>query len=192
MGEQVEQDLNKSSVQTPEKVDEKVRKKGKRSIEDKVGRQKYHEVVTKKILAQNERILDELRWLRHRLAALGESDIDVPLLEKYAVIDQVDLLIIAQVREAGDPGVFPKDAAAAVNKFGAFGLKYYDVSRRIVRMNKRLHLETGELLFEKRGHKWALTKFAFDVYGEFESEVKLGGSDSLLDGELKNAEELAV
>ncbi len=33
-------------------------------------------------------------------------------------------------------------------------------------MNRRLKLETGELLFEKRGHKWALTKFAFDVWEE--------------------------
>ena len=38
-------------------------------------------------------------------------------------------------------------------------------------MNKRLHLETGECLFEKRGHKWALTKFAFDVYGATDQEV---------------------
>ena len=38
-------------------------------------------------------------------------------------------------------------------------------------MNKRLHYETGELLFEKRGHKWALTKYAFDVYGASESEI---------------------
>ena len=40
------------------------------------------------------------------------------------------------------------------------------MSRRIVRMNKRLHFEVDELLFEKRGHRWALTRFAFDVWGE--------------------------
>jgi hypothetical protein len=38
-------------------------------------------------------------------------------------------------------------------------------------MNGRLKLETGELLFEKRGHKWALMRFAFDVYGESESDI---------------------
>jgi hypothetical protein len=38
-------------------------------------------------------------------------------------------------------------------------------------MNRRLKLETGELLFEKRGRRWALTRFAFDVYGETEAEV---------------------
>ncbi len=31
-------------------------------------------------------------------------------------------------------------------------------------MNKRLHFETGKCLFEKRGHSWALTMFAFESY----------------------------
>lgn len=43
---------------------------------------------------------------------------------------------------------------------------YYDVSRRILRMNKRLHFETGKYLFEKRWQGWALTRFAFDSYDE--------------------------
>lgn len=42
-------------------------------------------------------------------------------------------------------------------------------------MNKRLKLETGELLFEKRGHKCALTHFAFEVYGATDLDV---GSNS--------------
>ena len=41
---------------------------------------------------------------------------------------------------------------------------------------KRLDFETGEFLFEKRGHRWALTRFAFDVYGETEVEVARGNS----------------
>jgi hypothetical protein len=39
-------------------------------------------------------------------------------------------------------------------------------------LNKRLHFETGKVLFEKRGHRWALTKFAFDVYGAAENDVE--------------------
>lgn len=38
-------------------------------------------------------------------------------------------------------------------------------------MNERLKAETGHVLFEKVGHKWALTRFAFDVYGDTEAEV---------------------
>ena len=61
-------------------------------------------------------------------------------------------------------GVLPKVVAADVNQRGNFALRYYDVSRRILRMNKRLHFETGKCLFEKRGHAWALTRFAFGSY----------------------------
>lgn len=35
-------------------------------------------------------------------------------------------------------------------------------------MNRRLSEEVGECLFEKRGLKWALTSFAFEVWGEAE------------------------
>ncbi len=35
-------------------------------------------------------------------------------------------------------------------------------------MNKRLYFEAGELLFEKRGHKWVLTMFAFEVYDDID------------------------
>jgi hypothetical protein len=158
--EQIKQETGEIPVQMPVEVAQKPR--NKRSIEAKVGRQKYHEVVTKKIEEQNEQILLELRWIRHRLKVLGESDVDMPMLQRYAVCDQVDLDIMDRVYQAGDLGVFPKDIAAALPQFK---LKYYDVSRRIVRMNKRLKKEAGELLFEKRGHRWALTRFAFDVYG---------------------------
>ena len=106
--------------------------------------------------------------MRQHLAALGESDIDVPMLEKYAVKDQVDLEILQRIREVGVQGIFPKDVA---KDLAQYGLAYYNVSRWIVRMNKRLHFETGELLFEKRGHKWALTSYAFDVWGETENEI---------------------
>jgi hypothetical protein len=75
------------------------------------------------------------------------------------------LEILERVREAGPQGVFPKDVAKELCQYA---LKYYDISRRIIRMNKRLQFETGERLFEKRGHRWALTSFAFEVWGEME------------------------
>ena len=142
-----------------------------RSIEDKIGRQKYHEVLTKKVYAQNVQILDELRWIRHRLKALGEVDIDAFMLERYAIQNQVDLEILNNVITFGDAGVFPKDVAMA-DSLAKFQLKYYDFSRRIVRMNKRLRFEVGEVLFEKRGHKWAVSKFGFEVWGKSEKEVE--------------------
>jgi len=41
---------------------------------------------------------------------------------------------------------------------------------RILRMNKRLEHETRGKLFEKRGWYWALTGFAFEVWGETEKD----------------------
>ena len=168
--ERVEQSLGELPVQTSEKTVEKP--KMKRSQEEKVGRLKYHEVMTKKVYAQNERILGELRWVRHKLDRLGEADYSRGDVEGFAVQDEVDREIVQRLLEVGVVGVLPKDVAKTVNERGGYGLKYYEVSRRLVRLNKRLRFETGKVLFEKRGHRWALTRFAFDVYGSTEEDLE--------------------
>jgi hypothetical protein len=179
--EQDKQDLGEISVQTTEKDHEKP--KIKRSAEEKIGRLKYHEVLTKKIFAQNERLLGELRWIRRRLERIGEAEFSAGDVEGFAVLDEVDREVVQRIREAGVPGVLPKVVAADVNLRCKFALRYYDVSRRILRMNKRLHFETGKCLFEKRGHAWALTQFAFNSYEEPENEVSAVGSEEGLGNE---------
>ena len=164
MIEQDKQDLGEISVQTSDKDIEKPKKK--RTAEQKIGRQKWHEIKTNRVYTQNERILEQLRWIRRRLERIGEAEYSVGDVEGFAVLDEVDREIVQRIREAGVIGVLPKVAAADVNQRGNFALRYYDVSRRILRMNKRLHFETGKCLFEKRGHAWALTRFAFDSYDE--------------------------
>ena len=51
------------------------------------------------------------------------------------------------------------------------------MSHRIVTMNKRLRFEVGDCL--RSGHRWAVTKFGFEVWGkskkEFDEEVKEEG-----------------
>ncbi|MEO0249725.1 MAG: hypothetical protein ABIN58_09385, partial [candidate division WOR-3 bacterium] len=47
-----------------------------------------------------------------------------------------------------------------------FKVTRHQISRRILRMNKRLKKEFGEQVAEKRGWHWALTSFAVDVWGE--------------------------
>ena len=184
MIEQEKQDSEEKIVQTLEKDHEKPRKK--RTAEQKIGRQKVHEIKTNKVYSQNERILEQLRWIRIRLERIGEADYSVKDVEGFAVHDEVDREIVQRIREAGLPGVLPKFAAADVNLRGNFALKYYDVSRRILRMNKRLHHKTGKCLFEKRGHAWALTRFAFDSYDEpleLSSEVSLSTSSEVSEHE---------
>ncbi len=107
------------------------------------------------------------RVILNSLKNSGFLSFGVPLIQKWSCRDQVDVEIVAKVQEAGKVGMFPKDVAAALP---SYGLRYYDVSRRIVRMNKRLKAETGEALFEQRGYRWALSKFGFDAYGAVEGE----------------------
>ena len=154
MNEQVTQESSPETVQKPKKV---------RSLSDKVGRHKYNQQLLKQCLLGIEEIKGELRWVRHRFERVGEAEYEKSDVERWAVADEVDREIIQRVHEAGAPGVLPKDVAAAP-ALAKYGLQYYHVARRIVRMNKKLHFESGKLLFEKRGHRWALTAFGFDVY----------------------------
>lgn len=164
LSEQFKQESSEKVVQSLEKSVEKS-KKG-RSQEEKIGRLKYNQLLLKRVLEKIEKVEDTQRVILNGLKGAGYFRFSVPLLQRYACSDQVDVEIVDRICEAGAQGVFPKDVAENLQQYG---LEYYDVSRRIVRMNKRLQLETGELLFEKRGHKWALTKFAFDIYGETDS-----------------------
>lgn len=156
-------------------------KKG-RTLEEKMGRVKWNSVML-------NRISDEVKLLRKELEAEKKAHREAfkellalqrlilngfrgygllkytpSMLEKYACEDAVDLAIVDVVFRAGAPGILPK-AVALDADLKEYGLKHYHVSRRIVRMNKRLFKEMKECLFEKRGHRWALTSFAFEAYG---------------------------
>jgi hypothetical protein len=71
--------------------------------------------------------------------------------------------------EAGTPGLLPKDLAV---KLEEFKVTRHQVSRRILRMNKRLEKEFGESAVEKRGWHWALTGFIIESWGETERNFK--------------------
>ena len=156
MTEQNEQGLDGKIVQTAENV------KKKRSQADKIGKHKYELQRIDRILVEIGELRGEMRVIRNALENAEFLRFSAPQVQKWAFADKVDEAIFDLVKTSGSNGMFPKDVAAQLSEFD---LAYYDVSRRIVRMNKRLKLETGELLFEKRGHRWALTRFAFDVYG---------------------------
>ena len=172
MTEHIEQGFGGLPVQNSEKS------KKKRSQSDKFGINRWNQQLLKQTLECIEGIKTELRWVRHKLDRMGEADYSQSDIEHFAVLDAVDKEIIQRLLEVGVDGVLPKDVAAEVNKRGGYGLKYYEVSRRLVRLNKRLRFETGKVLFEKRGHRWALTRFAFDVYGATVEEVAQGIEES--------------
>jgi len=92
------------------------------------------------------------------------------LLQRFACADAVDFAILDRVFQAGAPCILPKDVASDAT-LRQYGLKHYQVSRRIVHMNRRLSKEMCKCLFEKVSLKWSLSSFAFEVWGEAEGNA---------------------
>jgi hypothetical protein len=93
----------------------------------------------------------------------GSFNFEQALIERIACEDEVEREILSLLFESGSPGLLPKEL---VSKLERFKIARHQVSRRIVRMNKRLEKEFGEHLVEKRGWHWALTSFAVEYWGE--------------------------
>lgn len=141
--------------------------KRSRSREEKIGRLKYNQFLLKRILSEIKEVRAIERVILNGLKGAGYFHFDAPMIQKLACVDQVDVEILDRVHMAGNSGIFPKDVAADLPEYH---MKHYHISRRIQRMNRRLEHETGEKLFEKRGHRWALTSFGFETWGEIEKD----------------------
>jgi hypothetical protein len=139
--------------------------KNKRSQSDKVGRLKYNQQLLKQTLAEVEEVKLMLRTIFAGLK--GSFNFEQSLIERVACEDEVDQEILQLLFEAGGPGLLPKELAAKLERFK---IQRFQVSRRILRMNKRLEKEFGEHAAEQRGWHWALTSFAVDVWGKTEKE----------------------
>ncbi len=88
-------------------------------------------------------------------------------IQEAACQDEVDREILQLLYEAGSTGLLPKDLAFRLKQFK---VSRHQISRRLVRMNKRLEKEYGERIAEKRGWHWALTSFIVEAWGETEEE----------------------
>jgi len=139
--------------------------KKKRCQSDKIGRLKYKRQLLKQTLVEVEEVKLMLRTIFAGLK--GSFNFDQSLIERIACEDDFDREILRLLFEAGSPGLLPKDLAIKLEKFK---VTRHQVSRRILRMNKRLEMEFGERVVEKRGWHWALTGFAFDTWGANEKD----------------------
>jgi hypothetical protein len=139
--------------------------KKKRSPSDKIGRLKYNQQLLKQTLAEVEEVKLMLRTI---FAGLKDSfNFDQSLIERVACEDEVDREILRLLFESGSPGLLPKNLAVKLDRFRVLR---HQVSRRILRMNKRIEKEFGEYVVEKRGWHWALTSFAADAWGATEKD----------------------
>jgi hypothetical protein len=107
--------------------------------------------------------IEEVKLMQRTIFA-GLKDLfhfEKPLIQKVACVDDVDREILEPLFEAG-AGLLPKDLAVRLRQFR---VRRHQISPRILRMNKHLEKELGERVAEKRGWYWALTSFAFEVWG---------------------------
>ncbi len=162
-------EVNSEPVQNTAISDEKTVKK-KRSQADKVGKLKYLLAKDKKL----DRDVAEIKLLlRVIFAGLKDSlHFEKSLIEEAACEDEVDKAILQLLFEAGASGLLPKDIAA---KLAEFKIARHQVTRRIVRMNKRLAKELDSVVIERRGWCWAMTSFGVDAYKASEKDLLADG-----------------
>lgn len=141
--------------------------KKRRTRAEKVGRRKYIIQLIKRLDRKIDKI--DLRT-RQMMAGLHEwMNFEANYIEEVVCRDQVDSVLIARLIQAGEGGISPSEI---VRDMPQYGLKRWDVTRRIQRMNKKLTKELDKKVAEKRGRKWAATSFAFKVWGLSKEEVK--------------------
>ncbi len=131
----------------------------RRSRAEKVGRLKYIIELLKRL----EREIGEID-VRTRILMAGLREwisFKPSYIQKVACEDEVDVEIITCLIQKGVGGLLPSAIAA---ELGEHGLKRWDVTRRIQRMNKKLMKELGQKIAEKRGHQWAATSFLIDIW----------------------------
>jgi len=147
-------EVNTEPVQTTRK---------RRLQEAKVGRVKY----TLQLVKGIQRDIEEIKLTQRTILSglKGLFHFEKPMIQKIACVDEVDMELLELLFEAGNAGMLPKDLAIGL---GRFRVRRHQVSRRILRMNRRLEEELGERVAEKRGWHWALTSFSYEVWGEIE------------------------
>jgi len=142
------------SVQGKPKKPAQKKRKRRRTRAEKVGRLKY--IIQR--LGRLEQKIDEIDLrTRTMMAGLREwMSFKPSYVQKVACQDGVDAEIVERLLQADDWGVLPSVIA---NDLSSYGLKRWDVTRRIQRMNKKLKRELGKLVAEKKGHRWASSNF---------------------------------
>ena len=126
----------------------------RRTQAEKVGRLKY---IIQRIGRLEQKIDGIDVRTRTMMAGLREwMSFKPDYIQRVACQDEVDAEIIERLVQADDGGVLPSAIARGLSKYG---LKRWDITRRIQRMNKKLRKELGKPVAEKRGHRWALSNF---------------------------------
>jgi len=108
----------------------------------------------------------------------GFFNFNQSLIQRIACKDEVDREILQQLFEAGSLGMLPKDLQLKLDRFK---VTRHQISRRILKMNKRMEKEFGEQVAEKRGWRWALTTFVIESWHNTEIDIETNSSETKID-----------
>jgi hypothetical protein len=142
--------------------------KKKRSQSEKVGHLKYIIQLENEQNSRLDRIECILRILEKGLGCFLKFE--QSYLQEVICRDEVDVAIVDVLLGAGSEGMLPKDIAA---RLAEYKVSRWHVSRRLVRMNKRLKKEIDQNVAEKNGWKWATTIFMNENWGVTRQEIEL-------------------
>jgi len=149
----------------------------KRTQAQKIGRHKYSLQLLDRLIKMEKNNQATLRYLCQGLRDF--LTFDKPYVQQIACEGEVDAAILDVLRQAGHDGVLPRDVA---NTLKQYRLKPWHVSRRLLRMNKRLTKQIDQTAAEKRGGKrqrWALTDFMYKAWGSTKEEI-ISGKENVL------------
>lgn len=131
-----------------------------------------------KTLRRIEDKLDDVRRTqRYEIKGLdlaGYLVFDRNYVHDTVCTNDVDTIILEELHNAGEDGILPRDIANTVNKlmhtrrFQPWHVRYI-----LRRMNRKLEQQIGERVAEKRGMRWALTRFAHEAWGLRKEELSV-------------------
>lgn len=149
------------------------KRKKRRAPWQKYGKMRY----IYRHIKQIENALDRMeKRQRIILDALGQ--LTMPSRDFLTLVvckDEVDTAILNQLYEAGPRGLYP---VVIAENLPEYGLTRFMVTYRIQRMNKRLKKELDQVVAEKRGWRWSLTKTVYDIWGATREEINMGTNGS--------------
>jgi hypothetical protein len=161
------------ATETIQKASEKAEKKPKkyRAPWEKEGSYKYLLKTLRRIEDKVDALRITQRYITKGLDLGGYLIYDRPYLHEIVCTNEIDAMVLEDLYSAGEDGRLPKDIAAALNKH--FHTRHYQpwhIRYILRRMNRKLEL-IGERIAEKRGMRWALTRFARKAWGLRKEEL---------------------
>lgn len=132
----------------------------KRTLAQKHGRLKWLEILLKRVITR----LDQVSQRQRIMLKYFEEQFQFPTeyIEEIAAPRILEKEIL-QVLRQHSTGILPSQIAEQLKDLG---INRWQVSRHIQAMNNRLQKELGKTVATKSGHKWVLSTFMLENWGE--------------------------